>query len=285
MIYASTNCLKNPKNVIKVLEIYEKSGIENVELGSVHSHFDTKLLKKFSFNFLIHNYFPPPKIPFTFNLASQQKSIRNKSISLAKKAINLCCSLESPLYTFHPGFTVDPPDIGKPFPKTNISDRKKSLLTYVESVVEIVIYANQRGIKVAMEPSVVQKFNLIDGKNELLLFADYPEIKQFFKYLNRNDVGLLLDLGHAAVSAHWLNYDKDDFVKKCKKHVMAIHVSNNNGKQDQHKSLTHNCWQISKLGEFKHVPIILETMNLTTDQIKFNINLVSNTIKKTKIFL
>ncbi len=280
MIYASTNCLKNPKNVIKVLEIYEKSGIENVELGSVHSHFDTKLLKKFSFNFLIHNYFPPPKIPFTFNLASQQKSIRNKSISLAKKAINLCCILESPLYTFHPGFTVDPPDIGKPFPRKNISDRKKSLLTYVESVIEIASYASERGIQIAMEPSVVQKFNLIDGKNELLLFADYTEIKLFFKYLSRKDVGLLLDLGHAAVSAHWLNYDKDDFVKKCKSKVFAIHVSNNNGMQDQHKSLTSSCWQISKLREFRHIPIILETMNLNTEQIKFNFGLVSNITKK-----
>lgn len=280
MIYASTNCLKNPKNVIRVLEIYEKAGIENVELGSVHSYFDTKLLKNFTFNFLIHNYFPPPKIPFTFNLASQQKSICNKSISLAKKAIDLCCNLESPLYTFHPGFTVDPLDIGKPFPKTNISDRKKSLLTYVESVVEIASYACGRGIQIAMEPSVVQKFNLIDGKNELLLFADYPEIKLFFKYLNRNDVGLLLDLGHAAVSAHWLNYDKDDFVKKCKTKVTAIHVSNNNGLQDQHKSLNPSCWQVSKLQEFRHVPIILETMNLTTEQIKSNISLVSTVTKK-----
>ncbi|QLH02208.1 hypothetical protein C5F47_00735 [Nitrosopumilus cobalaminigenes] len=281
MIYASTNCLKNPKNVIKVLEIYEKSGIENVELGSVHSYFDIKLLKNFSFNFLIHNYFPPPKKPFTFNLASQKKLIRTKSISLAKKAIDLCCTLESPLYTFHPGFTVDPPDIGKPFPKTNIADRKKSLFTYVESVEEISRYANERGIKIAMEPSVVQKFNLIDGRNELLLFADYPEIKLFFKYLHRTDVGLLLDLGHATVSAYWLNYDKDDFVKKCKKRVSAIHVSNNNGLQDQHKSLTPNCWQILKLKEFKHVPIILETMNLTVEQIKSNINLVSQKIHDT----
>ena len=34
MIYTSTNCLKNPKNVIQVLKEYEKAGIQNVELGS-----------------------------------------------------------------------------------------------------------------------------------------------------------------------------------------------------------------------------------------------------------
>ena len=53
-IYVSTSCLKNPRNVISVLSEYEKAQIENVELGSVHSSFDIKKLKKFNFNFLIH---------------------------------------------------------------------------------------------------------------------------------------------------------------------------------------------------------------------------------------
>ncbi|EPA05349.1 hypothetical protein [Candidatus Nitrosarchaeum limnium] len=42
MIYTSTSCLKNPQNIIKVLDEYEKGGIQNVELGSVHSYFQTK---------------------------------------------------------------------------------------------------------------------------------------------------------------------------------------------------------------------------------------------------
>ena len=52
MIYASTSCLKNPSNIIRVLNEYEKAGIENVELGSVHRHFEIKQIKKFNFNFL-----------------------------------------------------------------------------------------------------------------------------------------------------------------------------------------------------------------------------------------
>jgi len=46
MIYVSTSCLKNPQNIVRVLDEYEKAEIQNVELGSVHKHFDTKKLKK-----------------------------------------------------------------------------------------------------------------------------------------------------------------------------------------------------------------------------------------------
>ena len=279
MIYASTNCLYHPKNVVKVLKEYQRGEIENVELGSVHENFDTKILKDFDFNFVIHNYFPPPKIPFNFNLSSERKEIREKSVKLAKKAIDLCCKIESSLYTFHAGFTVDPPKLGKPLPRINISDREIAVERYVDEVTKIIEYGDSQGIKVAMEPNVVQKFNLIDGKNELCLFAEYFEIKKLFKILKSTSLGLLVDLGHTSVTSHWLNFDKDEFVKKCSKHTHAIHVSNNNGLQDQHKSLTKNCWQLSKLKKFNKKPIILETMNLSIDEIKQNIKLVNDTIK------
>ena len=278
-VYASTNCLKNPRNVIRVLNEYESAGIRNVELGSVHSNFSIKQLKRYNFNFLIHNYFPPPKNPFNFNLASKNKTLRNKSSRLAKKAIDLCCDIESPLYTFHAGFTVDPPRLGKPLPRINISDRKEAIEIFVREVENIVDFANSRGIKVAMEPNVVQKFNLIENRNDLCLFAEYQEIKELYKILKNTSLGLLVDLGHTAVTSNWLKFDKNDFVQKCSRHTYAIHVSNNNGYQDQHKGLTQKCWAISKLKKFKNKPIILETMNLSIEKIKQNINLVENSIK------
>ena len=279
MIYASTNCLYHPKNVVKVLKEYQKGEIENVELGSVHENFDLRILKKFDFNFLIHNYFPPPKIPFNFNLSSDRKAIRDKSVKLAKKAIDLCCKIESPLYTFHAGFTVDPPKLGKPLPRININKRESAIEIFVDEVKKITEYSDSLGIKVAMEPNVVQKFNLVEGKNELCLFAEYNEIEKLFKILKKTSLGLLIDLGHTSVTSHWLKFNKDEFVEKCSKHTYAIHVSNNNGLQDQHKSLTKNCWQLSKLKNFKKKPIILETMNLSIEKIKQNIQLVEEIIK------
>jgi len=273
-IYASTNCLKNPKNLISVLNKYEEAGIENVELGSVHNYFDVKELKKYNFNFLIHNYFPPPKISFNFNLASSDSLILKKSISLAQSAIDLCADINSPLYTFHAGFTVDPSKLGKPFERKNIVDKTKSLQIFYDSLGIIIDYAKKSGISIAMEPNVVEKFNLINGKNKLLLMSDYDEIHDLYCILNKNDLGILLDLGHTAVTSYWLNFNKDEFVKNCSDKVSAIHISNNDGMKDQHKSLTSNCWQVTKLKMFKKIPIILETMNLDVTQIKGNIEIV-----------
>lgn len=276
MVYVSTSCLKNPANVITVLQEYEKANIENVELGSVHTFFNVKKLKQFNLNFIIHNYFPPPKTKLIFNLASQNKNILKRSIKLARDAINLCCDIESPLYTFHAGFTIDPQKLGVRFSQKNMIKKETSLKTFVESVNDIIDYAKNCGIKIAMEPNVVQKFNLTNNKNELLLFADYDEIKQFYKIFKKKDIGILLDLGHTAVTSHWLNFDKNKFVKLCLDKTFAVHVSNNNGKQDQHKSLTKKCWQTSKLKLFKNIPITLETMNLNINQIKRNMEIVEN---------
>jgi len=279
MIYASTSCLKNPQNIIKVLDEYEKADIENVELGSVHSYFQTKKLKKYNFNFIIHGYFPPPKTSFNFNLASQKKTIREKSIKLAKNAINVCANIDAPIFTFHAGFTVDPTKLGVKFSKNGIVDKDTAIETFIKSSHKILDYAKSRGIKLGMELNVVQKFNLDNEENKLLLFADYDETKRFLKEFKKNEIGLLLDLGHTSVTSHWLKFDKNKFVEKIKKSVLVVHASNNNGLQDQHKQLTKNCWQTSKLKNFKNIPITLETMNLNTKQIKKNIQIAKDAIK------
>ena len=274
MIYTSTSCLKHPKKIINVLKEYEKAGIKNVELGSVHSYFNVNELKKFNFNFLIHNYFPPPKTSFNFNLASQNNSIRIKSLNLAKKAIDLCRQIDSSLYTFHGGFTVDPQKLGVKFPRENISIKPKAIQTFINSLIVLVDLAKSNGIKLAVEPNVVQKFNLIRNKNRLLLFAELDEIEILFKFFKKNDLGILLDLGHTAVTSHWLHFKKDNFVEKLCDRVFAIHISNNNGLQDQHTSLTKNCWQVRNLKFFKRIPIILESMNLNINEIKQNLQLI-----------
>lgn len=279
MIYASTSCLKNPQDILRVLDEYEKAEIENVELGSVHKHFQTKKLRKYNFNFIAHGYFPPPKTPFNFNLASQKKTIREKSVKLVKNAINVCADINAPIFTFHAGFTVDPKKLGVKFSREGIVDRDTAIRTFITASHEVLDYAKSRGIKLGMELNVVQKFNLDKGENKLLLFADYDETKIFLKHFKKNEIGLLLDLGHTSVTSHWLKFDKDKFVEKIKKSVVVVHASNNNGLQDQHKQLTKKCWQTSILKNFKKIPITLETMNLTTKQIKKNIQIAEDAIK------
>jgi len=276
MIYASTSCLKNPGNVLKVLNEYERIGIQKVELGSVHTFFDVKRLKQFNFDYVIHNYFPPPKVPFNFNLASEDKTIRKRSILLAKTAIELCNQINGSLYSFHAGFTVDPKQLGIKFDYDEIPHRNKAILNFLNSVYEIIDFASSYNIKLAIEPNVVQKFNLIKNKNELLLFAESDEIELLFKFFDRSKLGILLDLGHTSVTSHWLKFDKNHFVKRLQDKVMAIHISNNNGLKDQHLGLTRDCWQVHTLKKFKNIPVILESMNLEPYQIIENLKIIQN---------
>lgn len=279
MIFTSTSCLKNPQNIITVLDEYEKVGIENVELGSVHNFFDLEQLKNYDFNYMIHGYFPPPKIPFNFNLASQNKSISEKSTTLAKNAIDLCCKLNSSFFTFHAGFTTDPPQLGVRFPRKNIIDRKLALEIFFENTRIILDYAKTRGIQLAMELNVIQKFNLDDGKNNLGLFVDYDEIELFYKNFKKDEIGILLDLAHTIVTSHWLEFNKDEFITKLLDKISVVHVSNNNGLQDQNLALTNDCWPVTKLKLFRNKPITLESMNLNIEEIKSNIEIIRNAMK------
>ena len=55
-----------------------EEGIDTIELsGGIHSANVIKNLNKLKnkAKFQIHNYFPPPKIPFVLNLASEDKEI------------------------------------------------------------------------------------------------------------------------------------------------------------------------------------------------------------------
>ena len=137
MFYVSTCCIKNPNNILSVLDQYQNKDIENVELGSVHKYFDTKLLSNYDFNFMIHGYFPPPEISFNFNLASQKSSILKKSIDLVKSAIDICCNIDSSIFSFHAGIATDPPKLGVRFPREKIANRTQVLDTFFQDQLEL----------------------------------------------------------------------------------------------------------------------------------------------------
>ena len=109
-LYISTTFAKDKTPVTKVLETLIKKKIYNIELGSNHIWQENilKKIKKYDHNFLVHNYFPVPKKNLIVNIASQDKQIRKKSINHIKNSIQFCKRIKSKLYTFHPGFILDP---------------------------------------------------------------------------------------------------------------------------------------------------------------------------------
>jgi len=271
-IYVSTRCLGPGKKVSDVLSIYQDNGIKNIELGSNHVYEEgvEDYLKQLDCNFIIHAFFPVPKESFSMNLASIDEKILKLSKEQAKKAIDLCAIIGAPLYSFHAGYRVDPTQLGNKFEQKGIVSYDKAFDIFVDSVKEILDYAEKKNVKLAIEPNVLNKFNIINSKNELLLMCEYWEIEELFKRINSDNLGILLDLGHLKVTSNWLNFDKDDFVEKVAEKVFEIHLHDNDSKFDSHLNVNKNSWAIDVLKRFnfKDIPITLEPNNLDIKEIK-----------------
>lgn len=261
-IYASTSCLSSKYDYSQILDVYSKLGIKNVELGICKdSTLDvTKILKKYNFNYIVHHYFPPPKEHFIINLASHDKQIRKKSMDQMIKSIDFCADFNINLFSFHAGFRVDP-DINLKFNFNNISEYETSFNTFKESVVKIVDYAERMDVKVAIENNVLSEYNLIDGRNKLLLMCELWEFGRLFNEITSKNLGVLLDIGHLKVTSNLLKFDANKFIYKLKNKVFAIHVHENNGREDEHRCLGEGDWSLAIVNSYfknKGIPIVLE---------------------------
>jgi len=108
-LYLSTTFIPDNNPLREALELCNKAGIKSVEIGSNHCFEENyDYLSDFSFQYLVHNYFPIPKESFVLNIASFDEKIRKMSIDHIKRAIDFCEDIKYKLYTFHPGFLTDP---------------------------------------------------------------------------------------------------------------------------------------------------------------------------------
>ena len=199
-IFVSTTFAKDDSKISDVLAECKKENISNVELGSNHIYEKNfkKIIQKYNFRFLVHNYFPIPKKSFVVNIASLNKKIRTISIQHVKKAINFCKVTNSKLYTMHPGFLADPINAGRA--KSNydfIWDNNNLNGNYnlafnnmLSSLKKIVHFAKKKNIKIAIETEGSFK------KKNLLLMQKPNEYKELFKYFKPNDLGINLNIGH-----------------------------------------------------------------------------------------
>ena len=261
-IFVSTSCLSNKYDLSQILSIYDELAIRNIELGICKdSTLDVaKLIKKHDFNYIVHHYFPPSKEPFIVNLASQSKQILEKSVNQIIKSIDFCADFNINLFSFHAGFRVDP-DINLKFSFSNIPEYETSFDTFKESVEKIVDYAERRSVKVAIENNVLSEYNLVDGRNKLLLMCELWEFGRLFSEISSKNLGVLLDIGHLKVTANLLKFGADEFIHELKDKTFAVHVSENNGIVDEHRCLREGDWSLAIVSNYfknKDVPIVLE---------------------------
>ncbi len=273
-LFVSTTFAKDKSKISDILSFCEKRGLSNLELGSNHCFEKNylKILKKKKLSYLIHNYFPIPKKSFVVNIASQNKSIRNKSLRHAFKAIRLCKQVEAKLYTIHPGFLEDPTSsnldkddydfIWKK--KKNNSNYSKAFMLMIRSLKQIAKYAKKNKVKVAIETE-----GSINKKNYLIMQKP-REYSEFFKYFKPSEVGINLNVGHLNLASKAYNFSKIKFLDLIKNYVTAIEFSHNNGIKDQHLPVKSNTWYWSLFNDkrFKKSFKILEFRNTKIEHIK-----------------
>ena len=245
-VYVSSGCLGYGKSVDGVVDIYIKNGIRGIELSSSH-YYEPGIpssLKRKEADYLIHNYFPPPQEPLILNLASQDDSIRRRSIDVAKNAIDACRELGCPIYSLHGGFLIDPDlDLDRGDSKALPHDEGMEL--FFGSLEALCGYAAGAGIGIAVENNPC-----MPGLVGSLLFDDARDFEIMFGEPAFSDVSVLLDLGHLKVSSGVLGFDAHDFISRVADRVAIVHVHDNDGVVDNHDPFTDDSWCIRAIRRF-----------------------------------
>lgn len=257
-VYASTSSLRN-HTYTETLNEYERVGIKGVEMGYCPDPDIVldKITTSYEFDWVAHNYFMPVPDEFVVNLSSPDNEILQRSISYVRDGIDFCARHGIETFTFHSGFRVDPNENLR-FETEEVPSASSCMKRFIESLKNILPYAEECGVSVAIENNVIEPKHVVDG-DPIVLMAD-P--KEFVTLLNRIDVDILLDIGHLKVASETLDFDREKFLDVVESHVSHVHLHTNNGVSDQHKPVERGDWAFEAWKRFDTQP--------TTVEAKFN---------------
>jgi len=279
-LFVSTTFLSDGKPLHEALSQCKNTGILSVEIGSNHCYEESyDYLTDFSFQYLVHNYFPIPKESFVLNIASIEPNIREKSILHIKTAIDFSSEIGGELYTFHPGFMTDPQGSNisdnnydfqwdeKQLQHINYDKAKSNMYRALDEVAE---YALLKKVKIAIETegSVLEKNHL--------LMQQLGEYKEFMEKYSSEDIGISLNIGHLNLAANAFNFKRADFVNLVQDYILAMELSHNNGVEDQHLPLNPDGWYWNLILDprFENSYKILEFRNTKISEIEKNIQMI-----------
>lgn len=265
-VYASTaGITRHFSSLAMLLAGLTDAGLDHIELGwspPLAGLEVPKGLAAFSANWLVHNYFPAPDQPFVLNLASQEAVTLRRSREHCLAAIQLSAALGAPFYSVHSGFLagLESETLGGQLDYTEIWDYEQGYTTFLDSLQLLLSAANTTNLRLLIEPNVVAPFNLVGGRNLLLMLAEPREFTRLLADLPDPRLGVLLDLGHLKVTACTLGFNAVDFVDAVAPALGAFHLHDNNGTADLHLPVTQDSWalQVIRQCRFNSLPVINE---------------------------
>lgn len=242
MIYISTSCVRN-KTIPESVEELALAGFKNLELSGGTAYYDHKtiisdlldLKKKYNLNYLLHNYFPPPKKDFVLNLASLNKVINALSLSHIIESIDMSVALGAKYFGFHAGFflDIDTSEIGKKITTEAYKNIEEAEELFYKNYATIKKYADTKGIEIFIENNVysLSNFEKYGNENPLMLMTD----EDYVKMNEHIPFNLLLDVAHLKVSCNTLNKDFTQELINLSCNSKYIHISDNNSLEDSNK--------------------------------------------------
>lgn len=222
------------------------NGFFNIELsgGQFSESLHQDLLKlKGQACLQIHNYFPPPRVPFVFNLGSLNIETADAAMQHARKAITWAADFSQPVYSFHAGFLLDPApkELGRRIGKRELFDRETSLEKFISRVNELAEFSRDLGVELLVENNVLSHSNYKEfGENPLLMVTPDEAVRIMESTLS--NVNMLVDVAHLKVSARTLGFDPISMFTKCQKWIHAYHLSDNDGLSDSNQEVREDSW-------------------------------------------
>ena len=279
-IFVSTGAFK-ANTLPEILLEAESEGLFELELapGMPYCGDINKIIEENydRFSFLLHNYFPTPPKGFALNLASDDENTIKKSMDMCRANIDLSRELNAPHYSIHCGycFHTDGRHLGND--SQTKADRipiERAKRIFVENIQIISDYAKEVGIRVLLENNVVAEF--VSTEDDLFLGTTAADLNELLELINRDNVGILLDLAHAKVSSKSLRFDVNKMIDSLYDRIQEVHVSDNDGNRDQNLPLKKNSDILPWIHLLKDKLITLEAYSLSTDRIKEQIELIEN---------
>ena len=218
-VFISTSCIGGRTTYKNAIDSILSTSINNIEISGNHYYLDNfeliKLIKyyqKIKVNFSFHNYFPTPSNEIVMNLLSQSKQIYNESFHVIENAFRLSKETDIKIYGVHPGYFRDAMiDNGKFKFIGNRISINESIEFYMNKFQNN--FKNLQLINNDIFFGLENLFPNFDKTNDSFM-CTFEEIESILNipYINKSNIGIILDLGHLNISSNLLEFDKYYFL-------------------------------------------------------------------------
>lgn len=274
MVYISSSCLNNSSIFDSIIELATIT--QNIELSGgtkIQENMLEKIIQlknNIHLNFLVHSYFPPPSEDFVLNFADTSNKTR-EFITESMKYIDM---LNIPYYSIHTGFKRD----------FNIKD--ELLIDGSNSFSINNIYENINWFYSSFDKKLALENLFPNNQSDTCFGSSFDDIINILD-TNKN-VYLLLDFGHLKVSSRYYGFNYLDAINtlfnEYGNRILEIHLSDNDGREDNHDLIYSDSIQYMILDKFKDIintnkiNIVIEARNCSLIELKECNNLIKKVI-------